>query len=288
MGNQESADDSGPGLGLRVLCWNIDGLDGRDLKKRTQAVIDWVKRRSPHVVYLQEVVAQSLSMIHSQLGSTYSVHISPKVTFMYFPATLVTKKCPKISLDSEIGSYDFPKSTMGRHLLQLSVRVCGVPVTLYNTHLESLKDNSEERKEQLKTCFQFVDEQRSMFNRACILGGDLNARDHEVSDVGLPASTIDVWEVCGSNEEHRYTWDITANDNLLWRFPNKPQLRFDRLYLTVPMALTADNDGEGFVRPGSFELIGKDRIASCKRFPSDHWGIFATFDVSDAIEKLKH
>ncbi len=275
MGNNTSSESSGTGLSLRVLSWNIDGLDGRDLQKRTSAVINLIKFRSPHVVFLQEVVPQTLSMLHDKLGSSYSIHISPKLTFQYFPVILVTKKCPKISLDSEVGVYNFPGTTMGRHLLQLLVKVCGLPIALYTSHLESMRDYSAERIEQLKHSFKFIDEQSKQFDRICIFGGDLNLRDNEVTTVGLPELTVDLWEACGSNEDDKYTWDISANDNLVWRFPNKPQLRFDRLYFTAK-----DNK---FVKPSSFELVGKERITSCNRFPSDHWGMFVTFDVTELI-----
>ena len=272
--DSESTVDTGPGVKLRVLSWNIDGLDGWDINKRTEAVVEIIKRRSPHVVFLQEVVQQTLSMLHNKLGSAYSVHVSPKITFAYFPAILVSKKCPNIAIEGEIGSFDFPGSTMGRHMLQLFINVCGVPVALYTSHLESLRDHSVERKKQLKTCFEFIDEQRKAFGRACILGGDLNIRDSEISDIGLPQSTVDVWQACGSDKEHEYTWDISANDNLVWQFSNKPRLRFDRLYLT---------SNDGYVKAKSFELVGKERIPSCNRFPSDHWGMFAVLDVSELI-----
>ena len=274
MGKQQSVqfDDGSPGLKLRVLSWNIDGLDHRDIERRTQAVVEFVNSRSPHIAFLQEVIPQTLSLIRSKLGSTYLVHVSPTLNFGYFPAILVTKKCPqKITLDGDIGMFDFPGTTMGRHLLQLFIKVCGVPIALYTSHLESMKDYSRERKEQLKSCFEFVREQKELFGRACILGGDLNLRDEEVAEVGLPESTVDVWEVCGSAEEHRYTWDISANDNLVWKYPNKPKLRFDRLYFS-------SKDTQS-IKPESFELVGKERIPGCNRFPSDHWGMFAVFDV---------
>ena len=275
--DSDCPDDIGlPGLKLKLLSWNIDGLDGKDLTTRTEAVVDLIKSRSPHVVFLQEVVSQTLSLIHTKLGPTYSIHISPKITVHYFVAILVTKKCSqKITLDGDIGMFDFPGTTMGRHLLQLFIKVCGVPIALYTSHLESMKDYSRERKEQLKLCFEFVREQKELFGRACILGGDLNLRDEEVAKVGLPESTVDVWEVCGRAEEHRYTWDISANDNLVWKYPNKPKLRFDRLYFS-----SKDNHP---IKPESFELVGKERIPGCNRFPSDHWGMFAVFDVSELI-----
>ena len=42
----------------------------------------------------------------------------------------------------------------------------------------------------------------------------LNVRDDEVAKVGLLPSMIDVWEACGSVEKHKYTWDVSENDNL--------------------------------------------------------------------------
>ena len=257
------------GFKLSVLSWNINGLDPKNLETRTQAVVDLINQRAPHVVFLQEVVSKSLSLLQRTLGTAYSVHFSPP-NHRYFPAVLVTKSCPKIVIDGEIVISNFPGSKMDRHLLQLFINVCGVPIALYTSHLESEVKNTAERKKQLKTCFESIDAQQRG-QRSCIFGGDLNVKDVEITKVGLPQSTVDMWQACGSVKEHEYTWDISANDNLDWPFDNEPRLRYDRLYLTV-------NDG-GFVRPNSFELVGKERILSCNRFPSDHWGMFAVFEL---------
>ena len=273
--NQSEESYDGPGIKLRLLSWNIDGLDGKDVRQRTESVIQLIQSRRPHIIFLQEVIPPTLSQIRNKLGSNYSIHISPKISFQYFPIILVTKKCPKITIDGEVGMFDFPGSTMGRQLLQLFIKICGVPFALYTSHLESMKDYSRERKEQLRSCFEFVTEQTSLFNRVCILGGDLNIRDNEVAEVGMPPSVVDIWETCGSVEEHKYTWDISKNDNLFWRFPNKPRLRFDRLYLSP---------GRGeYVKPLSFELVGKERISGCNRFPSDHWGLWTELQVSELV-----
>lgn len=265
--------EEGPGLAnLRLLTWNMDGLDGRDLKARTRAVCRLIRTRRPHVVFLQEVVPQTLDLMKSDLGADYSIHIPSILTFAYFTAILVTKKSPKVCLDGEPVTFDFPNSTMGRQLLQLFIKVCDIPIGLFTSHMESLRDNSRHRVEQLKQTLEFIEEQNSLFQRTCIFGGDLNLRDEEVTEVGLPPAVGDVWEVCGRREEHRYTWDITENNNLVWRFPNKPRLRFDRLYLSP-------TDGK-HVRASLFELVGKERIAGCNRFPSDHWGLWAVFLVS--------
>ena len=64
---------------------------------------------------------------------------------------------------------------------------------------------------------------------------------------------------------------MTVNNNLSWEGRFKPKLRFDRLYFTPHDMDTA--------RPVKFELIGKDRVADCERYPSDHWGLWAEFSV---------
>lgn len=263
-------------LKLKVLSWNIDGLDGRDTKKRTEAVCSLISDRKPHVVFLQEVIPQTLSLITSRLGSHYSIHVSHTLTFQYFPIILVTKRSPKVTVEGTVGIFDFPKSTMGRHLVQLFINVCGIPIALYTSHLESMKDFSAERKDQLKQCFEFIAEQNELFSRVCILGGDMNLRDEEVIAVGgLLPNMVDMWEVCGSQEEHKYTWDISANDNLDWKYRNKPQLRFDRMFLCP--------HGGPFIKPLTFELVGKERLPGVGRFPSDHWGMWCVFEVTELI-----
>ena len=276
MASQAEEEETGPGLNLRLLSWNIDGLDGRDTNTRAGAVCDFILERKPHIVFLQEVIPSTLGLLHTRLGSHYSIHVSHRLTFQYFPVMLVTKRNRRIVVDGSLGVFDFDGSTMGRHLLQLFVKVCGVPLALYTTHLESMKDFSRERKDQLSQCFEFIKEQNELFSRTCVFGGDLNLRDEELKAVGGPLpNMVDVWEACGGGEEDRYTWDIANNDNINWKYPNKPRCRFDRLYLCP---------GNGpFVKMQSFELVGKERLPRIGRFPSDHWGMWSVFEVSEIV-----
>lgn len=274
MGQKESTVWTEEEKTLRLLSWNIDGLDGRDIKARTLRVCELICSKRPHVVYLQEVVSQTLSLLRRELGSHYSVHVSSKPSFQYFAAILITKRCPGVVVVEELGVLDFPCSSMGRHLLQLPIMAWGVPALLLTSHLESLRDNCAERKDQFRISLELMEDRRMVQkDRICIFGGDMNLRDQEVTDVGLPEPVVDVWEYCGSEEEHHYTWDISANDNLVWRYSNKPQLRFDRLYFSP--------QSSPFVQPAIFQLIGKERISSCGRFPSDHWGMWAEFQIKE-------
>ncbi len=261
---------------LKVLSWNIDGLnDEQYLDIRTLAVINIIESYSPHIVYLQEVVSETIDMIQAKLGTDYTIHTNgetPSAT--YFPVILVTKNCPKISLNGKLNVYEFPGTTMGRRLLELHIQVCStIPLVLYNTHLESLSDFSRKRKSQLKMCFDTVFEQSSMFGRSCVFGGDLNISDSEINDVGIPITCRDVWEMCGSSEEHRYTSDSIVNDNGSRRFQKKCAKRIDRLYVSLP------TETKVLLNPDTFELIGKERIPSCNCYPSDHWGIFTVINL---------
>ena len=110
-------------------------------------------------------------------------------------------------------------------------------------------------------------------NKTAIFAGDLNIRDNEVKSVQVPPRIIDVWEACGSVEKHKFTWDTDENDNLEWSFSPRPssKLRFDRMYLSP---------SDGKFKPKKFELVGKERIPSCQRFPSDHWGMWAEYETT--------
>ena len=255
---------------LTVLSWNIDGLDERDTIERTLAVCELIHSRTPHVVYLQEVVPTTWARIVSTLSTTYNCYSSPNPPAHYYPVLLVQEGTVEIA--GSLKCFNFPHSTMGRHLLQLTVKFSGVEIQLMTSHLESTKDCASERKRQLKKAFEIME--RLQQSKTCIFGGDLNVRDAEVASVGLPKNTVDVWEASGSQMEHKYTWDISENDNLDWPFPNKPKLRFDRLYLSP-------TDSQLF--PKSFELVGRERLPSCDQFPSDHWGMWAEFEVKECV-----
>ena len=51
---------------LKLLSWNIDGLDPEDLKERTEAALTTILSKQPDVVLLQEVVENSLEVFQSR------------------------------------------------------------------------------------------------------------------------------------------------------------------------------------------------------------------------------
>ena len=248
-----------------MLSWNIYGLDDSKIVERTLAICEFIRSHTPHAVYLQEVIPPTWDSIVSQLSTAYDCYCSPSPPMHYYPAILVRKT--GIETMGPLECFSFPNSSMGRHLLQLPVKFSGAEIQLMTSHLESMEEYAVERKQQLNTVFELMTKLQQ--SKICIFGGDLNVRDAEVRSVGLPENTVDVWEACGSQEEHKYTRDVSAND---WRYPNKPKLRLDRLYL-------CPRDRQ--LHPKSFALVGKERLPGIDRFPSDHWGIWAEFEVRE-------
>ena len=88
---------------------------------------------------------------------------------------------------------------------------------------------------------------------------------------GLPEGILDLWEVTGKRPEAKFTWDTTRNDNLEFPGKFKPRCRFDRVYMRHA-------SGKPVIKPVYFELVGLERVASCRRYASDHWGILTHFD----------
>ena len=257
-----------PASTFTLLSWNIDGLDKRDTVERAQAVCNFILSSKPHAVFLQEVVASTEIEILKKLGSLYDYYAAPNaaVKYGYFVSILVLKT-EGLTVGEELASFDFPRSTMGRHVIKCSAKFYGVEIELLTSHLESMKDYALERKAQLSTVF---DTMSKSSKKNLIFGGDLNLRDAEVKSVGIPPDTVDVWEACGSVQKEKFTWDVSQNDNLHWTSPNKPKCRFDRIYLL---------SREGGVKAKSFGLVGKGRLPGCGRFPSDHWGVWMEFSV---------
>ena len=54
------------GSTLKLLSWNIDGLDEDDIEERTKAVLDTILAKKPDVVLLQEVVEYSLNVFRTK------------------------------------------------------------------------------------------------------------------------------------------------------------------------------------------------------------------------------
>ncbi|XP_021379378.1 tyrosyl-DNA phosphodiesterase 2-like isoform X1 [Mizuhopecten yessoensis] len=95
---------------------------------------------------------------------------------------------------------------------------------------------------------------------------------------GLPPGVHDIWEITGQRPEAAYTWDMSRNDNLVFSGKFRPKLRFDRLYIRGAEPPT--------VEPVYLELVGLERVAKCGKYPSDHWGLLAHYNILSKVKSL--
>lgn len=251
---------------LKLVSWNIDGLNDKEIQARTLSICNALNGLEPDVVFLQEVVPSIVEVVKKHLSRYRYIPGDDKG---YFAVTLINKKSVKYISHSIV---PFTSTQMDRHIVCVEATFNGFPLVLMNTHLESMAYSSQVRSIQLRKCFRRCMKEPS--DRTVIFGGDLNLRDSEVASVGgVPDGMLDVWEACGSSPATRHTWDMSVNDNLDFGGEQaKPKCRFDRVYVrpSQPPVLV----------PASFLLTGKERLQHGGCFPSDHWGLVCCFSHS--------
>ncbi|CAL4062743.1 unnamed protein product, partial [Meganyctiphanes norvegica] len=249
---------------FKLITWNLDGLDDKHLKKRTKAVANIIESEKPDIVFLQELVPVTFSYLENALPQYVFVAAG---TDDYFCATLLLRTSVYFDGHSII---PFKNTRMGRNLLCIEAHIGELKLNLLNTHLESTAEFAEERMEQLKVALKNLTTAKNS-NITSILAGDLNIRDKEVTQVGLPSGVFDLWEACGRRPECRYTWDTMRNTNKEIGGRFKPRMRFDRVYLGQP--------SKPVITPKHFGLVGIEKVLGLQSFPSDHWGIVTYFEV---------
>ncbi|XP_068201510.1 tyrosyl-DNA phosphodiesterase 2-like isoform X2 [Palaemon carinicauda] len=251
-----------PPKNFRLITWNLDGLDEKNLKKRTKAVIKILEIEKADIVFLQELIPATYSYLEARLPQFHFIVGNDE---QYFTATLLRRTT--VYYDDHT-VYPFDNTRMGRNLLAVQAHIGKVKLNLLNTHLESSPEFSEQRREQMKICFGKMKSASSEVTT--LFGGDLNARDKEVTATIIP-DAHDLWETCGRRPECRWTWDTQRNTNKEYPGRYKPKTRFDRVYLkqATPAAVT----------PKHFGLVGIQKVAGTQSFPSDHWGIIVHFQV---------
>ena len=101
-----------------MISWNIDGLEQKNLGKRTEAVVKTIKESSADIVFLQEVIPETFSYLESKLTGYECIAAKQE---NYFVATLVRRGRVYVDKHKVV---DFPTTRMYRHVL--AVQVCSV------------------------------------------------------------------------------------------------------------------------------------------------------------------
>ena len=102
---------------LTFVTWNIGGLDTNLILERTRATIDTLMKMSADIVFLQEVIPETLSFIKSEMTDYECVAAGQSE---YFVATLVRRG--RMVMDKH-QVVNFPNTRMRRNLLAVQVRI---------------------------------------------------------------------------------------------------------------------------------------------------------------------
>uniref|UniRef100_A0A8R1TU87 5'-tyrosyl-DNA phosphodiesterase n=1 Tax=Onchocerca volvulus TaxID=6282 RepID=A0A8R1TU87_ONCVO len=241
---------------LTVMSWNVDGLDENNLATRFTAVCYIISKIAADVVFLQEMTPDLVSQIRKNLSGEYSILVATP-NLPYFTVVLLK---PLIEFISH-KAIPYRRSGMGRSMQLVETSLHGRKIMLLNTHLESMKEHSDIRITQIQECFEQLiewDDGKTVI----IFGGDLNARDSEISE--LPPGFEDAWIAAGSKPKFKFTWDTLLNDN---KAAGKARCRFDRIIYK----------SAGVFSEVNFSLEGQNRIRTALCFPSDHWAVLVHF-----------
>lgn len=259
---------------LTVLEWNIQGLLGDCMSERMQAIVNIIKLHQPSVLMLQEVLLQTYLYLQGALSPNYkyfspielSRECAPYFTAIFIDTAKLSRLTPSVT--------PFAKSRQGRQILSVKAKCGNRDLVFMTSHLESTKEGAAERKNQLTILYNNMIQAPK--NCTVIFGGDTNLRDYEFNSVVSSGKfdvniVNDVWSMLGSPQDSRYSWDLVNNDNQIKG--GQARLRFERLYTVVEKGSNRD-----VFKPQSMEFVGTSRL-ECGMFPSDHWGILATFSI---------
>lgn len=193
----------------RVLSFNIHHGQGLDGNLDLQRIADVIATSEADIVGLQEVdnnwsrsdfvdqtkwLAKTLGM-HAVFGS--NLELEPEV-----PGEGVRQYGTAILTDRPILEWDNTLLPLingeQRGLLRARVAVRGVPVQVYNTHLEH--SSVEERSAQITAIKEMIGTPKD----SVVLTGDMNATPDAPEIADLVDGLIDTWEAGGAGEGHTY------------------------------------------------------------------------------------
>lgn len=246
-----SPEPQAPDRALRVLNYNIHHGAGNDACAappktvppqpdcglNLERVADVIRAQQPDVVALQEVdrfwarsayvdqpaaLGALLGMEHSCYGANLVHQADTHADRPHEYGTLILSRFPIL----ECRNTHLPKivpTNEQRGLLEALINVRGVPVRVYNTHLQH--NHAEERALQVRTILDLI----GATEEPTILAGDLNARPAAAEMQPLYASEfVDAW-LAGGNGGPGYTYPADTD--------REPDRRIDYLFVSPDIAV---------------------------------------------------
>ncbi|XP_065318304.1 uncharacterized protein LOC135926376 isoform X2 [Gordionus sp. m RMFG-2023] len=254
----------------KIITWNLNGLDSKNLEIRSKVICDIVKKENPSLIYLQEVVLDSLKIIEDELSYKYHIILghdnANKINKLnYFVCTLILKNDYVHILDSYYTPFE--NSFMGRGVLIVKVNIMiqedNIYIMLMNTHLESTNQSQymKERINQYTHCVNLSnnyllnknEDELVSQNKMVLFGGDLNIREKDIEKAMNTQSSprdlemVDLWEASGSPMQYQFTYDALYNSNITFPKDISPYARSSKAG-NSSIKTTVNNDSESRVK----------------------------------------
>jgi endonuclease/exonuclease/phosphatase family metal-dependent hydrolase len=265
---------------LRLLTYNIDGLNPVNLLYRTHHALALIISEDPDVIQLQEVIQETASLLSSTLSCNgYACLSEPSLGMCHYFTMTFFRKDKFNNVRMRRAPYSgAAMSQQGRDSLQLELQYSGTELLFVNCHLESCgvafkSAGSTARVAQLRSGLQQLKDHAS--TGPAILSGDLNIREPEAAAVtgAFVGQIADA--ASGLEKKPSNTWYMPG--------PSRYSARYDRVYYNTTCGLI----------PTSFKVIGGEDIypagsevefGSSEPLPyrtvSDHRGLVVTFQFT--------
>lgn len=262
-----AADDSDSTL--LVASWNLNGLSDEPelLQSRMAAAARELLQHRPHLILVQEVTTEVEAVLTPLLtgGGYRNLQPQPPPFAAHYYVTIYSR----LSGEAACRPLQFTTPTfMGRYLLNAAVQWRGKLLGVSTSHFESGGAASFSSSPDLRV--GQAQEVLATMGQCphAIFGGDTNLRVAEFTSLSAFMQyhrVFDAWTAVGHPAETKFTWDCKKNDTLKG-MTVKPCMRLDHLWFRG-------------LKCRSFELLGTRRLGSIIKFPSDHFGILARFEL---------
>lgn len=290
MGGQHSTGTGGNGgdgtTVFSVLSWNIwfGSKGGWDQpNKRWSHLLNIAVEKNPDVIGFQECTSAFLKTLVNTKAFTeqYTPANEPPKGYTYFVMVYVKK-----SLHFTNQHTILLKTNLGRRCESVDVKKNGMLFRFGTVHVESYVTSENVREVQMNTIFNTMTKKSSSIQIAFVVG-DFNFDESGKENVVIDTSDfVDTWPLVHPSVKG-YTFENQVN--LMNKYNLRvgdgisglTQERLDRI-------LFSDRKPSGW-KPVHCEILGVDYFdeielpggEKLQLFPSDHFGLFATFNKNE-------
>ena len=269
---------------IRLLTYNIWFADVA-MSARLEALGRVIRECDPHVLCLQEVTPQTVSVLRAQPWFDDYV-MGPAPHLQDYFSMMMFKRGVKSELVKR-EKHVFRNSQMGRYLDVTSYMRdphSGAHLAVGTSHLESYinstRTSANERRVQIQECFSVMNKHPN-----AVFMGDTNWDDKD-GDVPMPSDWCDAW-LDKRPGDPGFTYDAKTNDMLRGYL----QKRLDRAFVKLrdfdvrAIEMVGKQPIPGVTYHKTVSNRGKSQLVELPVLPSDHYGLLLTLRAKTAKTK---